>query len=178
MTVARWLLAKKVDSVQHLGCDELVADIKGESADTAPQESVEEELEAKLRKPGQTEIITSKDDLPERDSFGRYMTKMLFWPDGEVTYMPFGGRFTTKKTMDGIFSSGTGEFDEKAEGGVHELALRRLSDSVIQVVSRNLKGEVSSLNDDMLACDKVVLAEPEALADLFVKTWFSERNSN
>ncbi|KAJ4962660.1 hypothetical protein NE237_022599 [Protea cynaroides] len=172
MTVARWLLAakelKKLIAYNTLVVTELVADIKGEPADTAPQEIITlKELEAKLGKPGQTEIITLEVDLPERDNFGHYMTKMLFWPDGEVTNMPFGGRFTTKKTMDEIFSSRTGEFYEKAEGGVHELALTRLSDSVIQAVVRNHKGEVSSLNDDMLACDKAVPAEPEDLADLF-----------
>ncbi|KAJ4966622.1 hypothetical protein NE237_018471 [Protea cynaroides] len=97
-----------------------------------------------------------------------------------------------KKTVDEIFSSGTGEFDneevyekipsdliinaEKAKGVVHELARTRLSNSLIQAVAllrqRNDKGVVSSLND-MLACDKAVPAEPlswevpQELPDLF-----------
>nr|GEU61351.1 protein TIC110, chloroplastic [Tanacetum cinerariifolium] len=84
-----------------------------------------------------------------------------------------------KKTVDDIFSSGTGEFDEvevyekipedlsidveKARGVVHELARTRLSNSLIQAVSllrqRNTSGVVSSLND-LLACDKAVPASP------------------
>ncbi|KAI3507950.1 hypothetical protein L1887_22947 [Cichorium endivia] len=98
-----------------------------------------------------------------------------------------------KKTVDDIFSSGTGEFDdvevyekipedlgidvEKARGVVHELARTRLSNSLIQAVSllrqRNTSGVVSSLND-LLACDKAVPASPlswevtEELADLFL----------
>ncbi|KAL5582894.1 hypothetical protein UlMin_015336 [Ulmus minor] len=97
-----------------------------------------------------------------------------------------------KKTVDEIFSSGTGEFDEeevyekipadlninveKAKGVVHELAQSRLSNSLIQAVSllrqRNRQGVVSSLND-LLACDKAVPAKqlswevPEELADLY-----------
>ncbi|KAK3037822.1 hypothetical protein RJ639_031863 [Escallonia herrerae] len=98
-----------------------------------------------------------------------------------------------KKTVDEIFSSGTGEFDEdevyqkipqdlnisteKARGVVHELAQSRLSNSLIQAVSllrqRNNSGVVSSLND-LLACDKAVPSTalswevPEELADLFL----------
>ncbi|KAL6967787.1 hypothetical protein U1Q18_033596 [Sarracenia purpurea var. burkii] len=98
-----------------------------------------------------------------------------------------------KKTVDEIFSSGTGEFDEeevfekipqdlkinaeKAKRVVHELARSRLSNSLIQAVAllrqRNRPGVVSSLND-MLACDKAVPSQPlswevpEELADLFV----------
>ncbi|XP_055812808.1 protein TIC110, chloroplastic isoform X2 [Solanum dulcamara] len=98
-----------------------------------------------------------------------------------------------KKTLDDIFSSGTGEFDEaevyenipkdlninaeKAKKVVHELARSRLSNSLIQAVSllrqRNHKALVSSLND-LLACDKAVPATPlswevpEELADLFI----------
>ncbi|CAI0549088.1 unnamed protein product [Linum tenue] len=97
-----------------------------------------------------------------------------------------------KKTIDEIFSSGTGEFDEvevyekmpaelninadKAKGVVHELARSRLSNSLIQAVAllrqRNRAGVVSALND-MLASDKAVPAEPlkwevpEELSDLF-----------
>ncbi|OVA12664.1 hypothetical protein BVC80_9017g17 [Macleaya cordata] len=98
-----------------------------------------------------------------------------------------------KKTVDEIFSSGTGEFDEeevfvkipadlsinaeKAKGVVHELAKTRLSNSLVQAVAllrqRNHKGVVSSLND-LLACDKAVPAKPlswevpEEVADLFL----------
>ncbi|PSR86217.1 hypothetical protein CEY00_Acc31855 [Actinidia chinensis var. chinensis] len=97
-----------------------------------------------------------------------------------------------KKTVAGIFSSGTGEFDEeevyqklpqdlsingeKAKRVVHELAQRKLSNSLVQVVAllrqRNRPGVVSSLND-MLACDKALPSEPlpweipGELADLF-----------
>ncbi|KAF9594954.1 hypothetical protein IFM89_035524 [Coptis chinensis] len=98
-----------------------------------------------------------------------------------------------KKTVDEIFSSGTGEFDEeevytkipldlsinveKAKTVVHELAKARLSNSLIQAVAllrqRNHSGVVSSLNN-MLTCDKAVPAEPlswevpEELSDLYV----------
>ncbi|XP_050218025.1 protein TIC110, chloroplastic [Mercurialis annua] len=97
-----------------------------------------------------------------------------------------------KKTVDEIFSSGTGEFDkeevfekipadlkinvEKAKGVIDALAKARLSNSLIQAVAllrqRNHKGVVSTLND-LLACDKAVPSEPltwevpEELADLF-----------
>ncbi|KAK9273128.1 hypothetical protein L1049_017935 [Liquidambar formosana] len=97
-----------------------------------------------------------------------------------------------KKTVDQIFSSGTGEFEEeevyhkipldlyinaeKAKGVVQDLARSRLSNSLIQAVAllrqRNRPGVVSSLND-LLACDKAVPSEPlswevtEELADLF-----------
>ncbi|KAK7300831.1 hypothetical protein RJT34_11682 [Clitoria ternatea] len=97
-----------------------------------------------------------------------------------------------KKTVDDIFSSGTGEFDEeevyekipsdlninkeKARGVVHELAKSRLSNSLVQAVAllrqRNRNGVVSSLND-LLACDKAVPSQtlswevPEELADLY-----------
>lgn len=98
-----------------------------------------------------------------------------------------------KKTVDSIFSSGTGEFDEeevyekipkdlninveKAKRVVHDLAQSRLSNSLIQAVAllrqRNHTGVVSSLND-LLACDKAVPSTsltwevPEELADLYV----------
>lgn len=97
-----------------------------------------------------------------------------------------------KKTVDDIFSSGTGEFDEeevyqkmpadlninveKAKGVVHELARTRLANSLIQAVAllrqRNRAGVISTLND-LLACDKAVPAEPlswdvpEELEDLY-----------
>lgn len=97
-----------------------------------------------------------------------------------------------KKTVDDIFSSGTGEFDEtevyekipsdlnlnaeKAKALVQDLAQSRLSNSLIQAVSllrqKNRQGVVSSLND-LLACDKAVPSEPlswevpEELVDLF-----------
>lgn len=98
-----------------------------------------------------------------------------------------------KKTIDDIFSSGTGEFDgvevyekipedlhvnaQKAKRVVHDLARSRLSNSLIQAVSllrqRNHAGVVSSLND-LLACDKAVPSSPlswevpEELSDLFM----------
>lgn len=98
-----------------------------------------------------------------------------------------------KKTVDSIFSSGTGEFDEeevlkkipqdlnvgaeKASKVIHELARNRLSSSLIQAIAmlrqRNPEGVVSSLND-LLACDKAVTSNPlswdvpEELEDLFV----------
>ncbi|KAK7276097.1 hypothetical protein RIF29_17230 [Crotalaria pallida] len=97
-----------------------------------------------------------------------------------------------KKTVDNVFSSGTGEFDEeevyekipadlninkeKARTVVSELARSRLSNSLIQAVAllrqRNRVGVVSSLND-LLACDKAVPSQqlswevPEELADLY-----------
>ncbi|OIW02601.1 hypothetical protein TanjilG_24052 [Lupinus angustifolius] len=97
-----------------------------------------------------------------------------------------------KKTVDGIFSSGTGEFDaeevyekipadlninkEKARIVVSDLAKSKLSNSLIQAVAllrvRNHAGVVSSLND-LLACDKAVPSEQlswevsEELADLY-----------
>ncbi|KAM7488537.1 hypothetical protein LguiB_026021 [Lonicera macranthoides] len=86
-----------------------------------------------------------------------------------------------KKTVDGIFSSGAGEFDEEevyekipqdlsinteeARRVVHELARTRLSNSLIQAIL--------SLNN-LLACDKAVPSMPlswkvpEELADLFL----------
>ncbi|KAK4483071.1 hypothetical protein RD792_010247 [Penstemon davidsonii] len=98
-----------------------------------------------------------------------------------------------KKTVDDIFSSGTGDFDEeevfekipkdlniseaKARGVVLELAKSRLTNSLLQAVAllrqRNHKGVVNSLND-LLACDKAVPSTPmswevpEELADLFL----------
>ncbi|KAI8523482.1 hypothetical protein RHMOL_Rhmol13G0077300 [Rhododendron molle] len=97
-----------------------------------------------------------------------------------------------KKTVDDIFSSGTGEFDEeevyekipqdlninaeKSKRVVQELAKSRLSNSLIQAVAllrqRNRHGVVSSL-DNLLTCDKAVPSQPlswerpEELADLF-----------
>ncbi|GFP97345.1 protein tic110 chloroplastic [Phtheirospermum japonicum] len=99
-----------------------------------------------------------------------------------------------KKTIDDIFSSGTGEFDgeevyekipkdlnldaEKAKGVVHELARSRLSNSLVQAVAllrqRNHLGVVNSLND-LLACDKAVPSSPlswevpEEMGDLFLE---------
>ncbi|XP_022868428.1 protein TIC110, chloroplastic [Olea europaea var. sylvestris] len=98
-----------------------------------------------------------------------------------------------KKTIDDIFSSGTGEFDDeevyekipkdlninavKAKEVVQELARSRLSNSLVQAVAllrqRNHPGVVNSLND-LLACDRAVPSTPlswevpEELADLFL----------
>ncbi|KAL0904165.1 hypothetical protein M5K25_026239 [Dendrobium thyrsiflorum] len=97
-----------------------------------------------------------------------------------------------KKTVEEIFSSGTGLFDEeevyvkipadlnidaeKAKGVVQDIAKHRLSNSLVQAVSllrqRNRDGVVASLND-LLACDAAVASEPlswsspEELADLY-----------
>ncbi|KAJ7564728.1 hypothetical protein O6H91_02G030900 [Diphasiastrum complanatum] len=98
-----------------------------------------------------------------------------------------------RKIVDGAFSAGTGEFDEKeildtipkdlvldvnkSKKMVEDLAKERLSSSLVQAVSllrqKNTSGVVSSLND-LLTCDKVVRrSEPltwsvqEELTDLF-----------
>ncbi|CDP04082.1 unnamed protein product [Coffea canephora] len=98
-----------------------------------------------------------------------------------------------KKTVNSIFSSGTGEFDEeevyektpkdlninveKAKRLVHDLARSRLSNLLIQAMAllrqRNHAGVVSSLNY-LLAYDKAVPSTsltwevPEELVDLYV----------
>ncbi|KAK9273053.1 hypothetical protein L1049_017860 [Liquidambar formosana] len=115
---------KKMIAFNTLVVTELVADIKGESSDTKPEEPIKEEekqieeaedeeeeweslqtlqkikpseeLAAKLGKPGQTEI-TLKDDLTERDRTDLYKTYLLFCLTGEVTRIPFGAQITTKK---------------------------------------------------------------------------------
>lgn len=97
-----------------------------------------------------------------------------------------------KKTVDDIFLSGTGEFDEeevyekipqelninveKSKRVVQEVTKSRLSNSLIQAVAQlrqgNRRGVVSSLNN-LLACDKAVPSQPlswersDELADLF-----------
>lgn len=110
---------KKMIAFNTLVVTELLADIKGESSTATPEpvekqqvkdleddewESIQtlrktrpnKELEAKLGKPGQTEI-TLKDDLPERDRTDLYRTYLLFCLQGEVTVVPFGAQITTKK---------------------------------------------------------------------------------
>ncbi|XP_077233711.1 translocon at the inner envelope membrane of chloroplasts 110 [Tasmannia lanceolata] len=110
---------RKMIAFNTLVVTELIADIKGESTPTLPEpvdkepEKIEEEdeweslqtlrktrpnkgLEAKLGKPGQTEI-TLKDDLPIRDRTDLYKTYLLFCLQGEVTVVPFGAQITTKK---------------------------------------------------------------------------------
>uniref|UniRef100_A0A2C9U3F1 Chromo domain-containing protein n=1 Tax=Manihot esculenta TaxID=3983 RepID=A0A2C9U3F1_MANES len=115
---------KKMIAFNTLVVTELVADIKGESSDTPPEEpkveekikedeewdddeeweSLEtlrkikpsEELTAKMGKPGQTEI-NLRDDLPERDRTDLYKTYLLYCLTGEVTRIPFGAQITTKK---------------------------------------------------------------------------------
>ncbi|CAA0838115.1 Protein TIC110- chloroplastic [Striga hermonthica] len=84
-----------------------------------------------------------------------------------------------RKTMDNIFSSGTGEFDEeevyekipkdlnidagKAKGAVKELARTRMPNLLVQAVAllrqKNLAGVVNSINN-ILACDKAVPSTP------------------
>ncbi|KAK8964807.1 hypothetical protein KSP40_PGU014691 [Platanthera guangdongensis] len=97
-----------------------------------------------------------------------------------------------KKTVEEIFSSGTGVFDEeevyvkipvdlnidaeKAKGVVREIAKNRLSNSLVQAIAllrqRNPDGVIASLND-MLACDMAVpsspltWSSPEELANLY-----------
>eukprot|EP00249_Psilotum_nudum_P019718 c27384_g1_i1 orf=318-3365(-) len=97
-----------------------------------------------------------------------------------------------KKIVDGVFSCGTGDFNEeeiyvkyptdlgidlgRAKSVVQDLARDRLNNSLVQAIAllrqKNLDGAVSSVND-LLACDKAVPAEPlswtvrEELADLF-----------
>lgn len=110
---------KKMIAFNTLVVTELISDIKGESTTEhvepvkdEPKQMEEEdeweslqtlrktrpnkELEAKLGKPGQTEI-TLKDDLPERDRVDLYRTYLLFCLQGEVTVVPFGAQITTKK---------------------------------------------------------------------------------
>lgn len=113
-------ILKKMIAFNALVVTELVADIKGESTDTTIEEPVKEEekqaedeeeweslqtlrkarptkeLEAKIGKPGQTEI-TVKDDLLERERADLYKTYLLFCITGEVTRIPFGAQITTKK---------------------------------------------------------------------------------
>ncbi|KAM1055623.1 hypothetical protein ACFX13_029831 [Malus domestica] len=111
---------KKMIAFNTLVVTELVADIKGESSDSATEEPIKEpetevledeewesiqtlrkirpdkELAAKLGKPGQTEI-TLKDDLEERERTDLYKTYLLFCITGEVKKIPFGAQITTKK---------------------------------------------------------------------------------
>ncbi|CAI0399640.1 unnamed protein product [Linum tenue] len=109
---------KKMIAFNSLVVTELVADIKGESSDIKPEEPVKEddewdeeewesleslkkvkpgeELDAKIGKPGQSEI-TLKDDLPLRERTDLYKTYLLYCLTGEVTRIPFGAQITTKK---------------------------------------------------------------------------------
>ncbi|XP_065880320.1 protein TIC110, chloroplastic [Euphorbia lathyris] len=116
---------KKMIAFNTLVVTQLVADIKGESLDTPPEEPIKdeekqieeddewdeeewesleslkklkpsEELAAKMAKPGQTEI-TVKDDLSDRERTDLYKTYLLYCLTGEVTRIPFGAQITTKK---------------------------------------------------------------------------------
>jgi hypothetical protein len=116
---------RKLIAFNSLVVTELVADIKGESSDTPPEEpskvedkkieeddewddegweSLEtlrkirpsEEVAAKMGKPGQAEI-NLKDDLSERERTDLYKTYLLYCLTGEVTRIPFGAQITTKK---------------------------------------------------------------------------------
>ncbi|KAK4350992.1 hypothetical protein RND71_030305 [Anisodus tanguticus] len=109
---------KKMIAFNSLVVSQLVADIKGESSDTPPEETQKEQVEQTdeedeeweslqslrkvkpskdtLRKEIQTEI-TLKDDLPERDRTDLYKTYLLFCLTGQVTRIPFGAQITTKK---------------------------------------------------------------------------------
>ncbi|TKY47229.1 TIC110 protein [Spatholobus suberectus] len=110
---------KKMIAFNTLVVTELVKDIKGESDDESTEEPGKEDViqtedeewdslqtlkkirpneehEAKLGRPGQSEI-TLKDDLPERDRTDLYKIYLLFCLTGEVTSVPFGAQITTKK---------------------------------------------------------------------------------
>ncbi|XP_009595771.1 protein TIC110, chloroplastic isoform X1 [Nicotiana tomentosiformis] len=109
---------KKMIAFNSLVVTQLVADIKGESSDTPPEEPQKEQVQQtdeedgeweslqslrkvkpskdNLRKEIQTEI-SLKDDLPERDRTDLYKTYLLFCLTGEVTRIPFGAQITTKK---------------------------------------------------------------------------------
>ncbi|CAI0549087.1 unnamed protein product [Linum tenue] len=117
---------KKMIAFNSLVVTELVADIKGESSDIKPEEPVKveekkqvdeedewdeeewesleslkkvkpgKELDAKIGKPGQSEI-NLKDDLPLRERTDLYKTYLLYCLTGEVTRIPFGAQITTKK---------------------------------------------------------------------------------
>ncbi|MCO5608125.1 hypothetical protein L7F22_062331 [Adiantum nelumboides] len=97
-----------------------------------------------------------------------------------------------KKLLDGVFSSGTGDFSEddvyekfpkdlgldlsKAKVLVEQVAKEKLGNTLVQAVSllrqKNREGAVASLND-LLACDKAFSSDPlswsvqEELSDLF-----------
>ncbi|MCO5586529.1 hypothetical protein L7F22_040469 [Adiantum nelumboides] len=97
-----------------------------------------------------------------------------------------------KKLLDGVFSSGTGDFSEddvyekfpkdlgldlsKAKALVEQVAKEKLGNTLVQAVSllrqKNRDGAVASLND-LLACDKAFSSDPlswsvqEELSDLF-----------
>lgn len=111
---------KKMIAFNTLAVTQLVSDIKGETPVEVEAEPVQEEekyvrideeweslqtlrktrpnkeLEAKLGKPGQTEI-TLKDDLQDRDKTDLYRTYLLYCLSGESTVVPFGVQITTKK---------------------------------------------------------------------------------
>jgi len=112
---------KKMIAFNTLVVNELVKDIKGESADVKTEEPVKEEiiepeeldekweslqslkkirpdkeLIEKMGKPGQTEI-TLRDDLPERDRTDVYKTFLTFCLTGDVTTIPFGIQIRKKK---------------------------------------------------------------------------------
>lgn len=114
-------ILKKMIAFNTLVVSELVADIKGESTDAPTEEEpakeqekqIEDEeeweslqtlrksrptkeLEAKIGKPGQTEI-TVKDDLSDRERADLYKTYLMYCITGEVTKIPFGAQITTKK---------------------------------------------------------------------------------
>ncbi|WOL09830.1 protein TIC 110, chloroplastic [Canna indica] len=67
-----------------------------ESLQTLRKTKPSKELEAKLSRPGQTEI-TLKDDLPERDRAELYRTYLLYCITGEVINAPFGAQFNVEK---------------------------------------------------------------------------------
>ncbi|XP_030537465.2 protein TIC110, chloroplastic-like [Rhodamnia argentea] len=166
---------KKMIAFNTLVVTELVADIKGESPDTASEEAAKEveieieeeweslqtlrkirpskELTAKLGKQGQTEI-NLKSDLPERDRTDLYKTYLLFCLTGEVTNIPFGAQITTKKDdseyvllnqLGGILGLTPKEIVE-VHRGLAEQAFRQQAE-VILADGQLTKARVEQLNE-------------------------------
>lgn len=75
---------------------QLEADGEWETLQTLRKIKPNKELEAKMGRPGQTEI-NLRDDLPERDRTDLYKQYLLFCIHGEVTKVSFGIEINTKK---------------------------------------------------------------------------------
>lgn len=114
---------KKMIAFNNLVVTELVADIKGESSDTPPEEVTKEEVKVtnedgdeeeeeewkslqSLKKVRTAKDISErkiqseinlKDDLPERDRIDLYKTYLLYCLTGEVVTLPFGAQIPVKK---------------------------------------------------------------------------------
>lgn len=111
---------KKMIGFNTLVVTELLADIKGESSGTSPEEPIkkveepteeekewesletlrkirpDDELEVTTGKRSQTEI-TLRDDLSKAERADLYKTYMLYCETGEVAKIPFGLEITTQK---------------------------------------------------------------------------------